>query len=64
MTTKIHAVVDALGNPVPWILTGGNVADIDQEQPLLEGLHADHLLGDKGYDADALVQCLRAQGSL
>ena len=46
-----------------WILTGGNVADIDQAQPLLEGLHAGYVLGDKGYDADALVQRLRTQGT-
>lgn len=32
--TKIHAVVDALGNPQRW-LSGGEVADIDQAQPLL-----------------------------
>ena len=56
-------MVDALGNPVRWILTGVNVADIDQAQPLLDGLHADYVLGDKGYDADALVHRLQAQGT-
>jgi len=61
LSTKIHAVVDAIGNPVRWILRGGHVAEIDQAQPLLEGLHADYVLGDKGYDSDALVQRLRAQ---
>jgi transposase len=48
---------------VRWSLTGGNVADIVQAQPLLHGLHAQYVLGDKGYDADSLVQCLRAQGT-
>jgi hypothetical protein len=28
LTSKIYAVVDALGNPVRWLLTGGEVADI------------------------------------
>lgn len=26
-TTKIHAVVDALGNPAHFLLTGGNIFD-------------------------------------
>lgn len=56
-------MVDALGNPVRWLLTGGNMADIEQAQPLLNGLHAEYVLGDKGYDADALIQRLRAQGT-
>ena len=36
-TTKIHAVVDALGNPVDFQITGGQVNDITQAQLLLEG---------------------------
>ncbi len=51
--------MDALGNPVRWLLTGGQVADIDQAQPLLQGLHAAQVVADKGYDADALVMDLR-----
>ena len=55
MTTKIHAVVDALGNPVALSLTPGHAADITQAETLLERLEPDALLGDKGYDSDALV---------
>jgi hypothetical protein len=40
LTSKIHAVVDALGNPVRWLLTGGEVADITQAKALLDGLQA------------------------
>ncbi len=54
-TSKIHAVVDALGNPVRWLLTGGEVANITQAKPLLEGLKTDAVLGDKGYDANDLI---------
>lgn len=64
MTSKIHAVVDALGNPVRWLLTGGEVADITQAQPLLDGLKADAVLADKGYDADALVDRIQASGAI
>jgi transposase len=49
-------VVDALGNPVHWLLTGGEIADITQADALREGLCTDTVLADKGYDADALVR--------
>ena len=58
MTTKIHAVVDALGNPVALSLTPGQAADITQAEPLLEGLEPEALLADKGYDSDRLVATL------
>lgn len=64
MTSKIHAVVDALGNPVRWLLTGGEVADITQAKPLLDGLQADAVLADKGYDADALIDSIQTSGAM
>lgn len=63
MSTKIHAVVDALGNPLRWILTGGEVADITQAHTLIAGLHPQAVVGDKGYDADALVTLIHAAGA-
>ena len=62
MTTKIHAVVDALGNPVALSLTPGQAADITQAQPLLERLEPDALLADKGYDSNAFVAALDDRG--
>jgi transposase len=64
LTSKIHAVVDALGNPVRWLLSGGEVADITQAKPLLDGLKADAVLADKGYDADALIDSIQASGAM
>jgi hypothetical protein len=29
-TTKIHVMIDALGNPLEFILTGGQAADVTQ----------------------------------
>jgi transposase len=57
-------VVDALGNPVRWLLTGGEVADITQAKSLLDGLQADAVLADKGYDADALIDSIQAAGAM
>jgi transposase len=61
LTTKIHAVVDALGNPVAVSITPGQVADITQAEPLLERLEPEALLADKGYDSDALIDNLEAR---
>ncbi len=62
MTTKIHAIVDALGNPVALSLTAGQAADITQAEPLLDQVAPDALLVDKGYDSDALVETLQKRG--
>ena len=35
LSTKIHLAGDALGYPLGFILTGANVSDFDQAQPLL-----------------------------
>ena len=58
---KIHALTDALGLPVRFILTGGQVADITQAIPLMEGISTSALLADKGYDANQLLEWLQAR---
>ena len=55
MSTKIHALVDALGNPIGFHLTGGQACDLEGADVLLPGLAADTLLADKGFDADKRV---------
>ena len=57
---KIHALTDSLGLPIKFILTGGQAADISQALPLLQGVKADALLADKGYDADELLSWAKA----
>lgn len=63
LTTKIHAAVDALGNPVRTILTAGQEAYITQAEALIAGFAADTVLADKGYDADAFVAKIESQGA-
>lgn len=60
-TTKIHVMVDALGNPLDFILTGGQAADVTQAYTLIEGVKATYALMDKAYDADKLIEQLREQ---
>jgi transposase len=55
LSTKIHATVDALGNPIGFHLTGGQSCDLEGADVLLPQLEADILLADKGFDADARV---------
>ena len=54
-STKIHALVDALGNPLAFHLTQGQIHDVEGADILLPQLIADTLLGDKAYDADERV---------
>lgn len=55
LSTKIHALVDALGNPLKIILTAGQVHDLTGADALLPGMQAEALLADKAYDADERV---------
>lgn len=57
-TTKIHAVVDALGNPLRIILSVGQQADIKQAEALLADYETDAVIADRGYDADSLLTWL------
>jgi transposase len=48
--------------PVRVIITQGTTADCAQAARLIEGITADYLLADRGYDADAIVEQARQQG--
>ena len=66
LSTKIHMACDALGYPLGFILTGANVSDFDQAQPLLRAhLKAGtHAIMDKGYDSDAIRACVNQLGGI
>src|SRR5579863_5293760 len=55
LSTKIHALVDALGNPIGFCVTGGQEHDLAGADKLLPEMEADTLIADKAYDADARV---------
>jgi transposase len=54
LTTKVHALVDALGRPLCFLLTPGQAADCRQARALLEGVSFTRLIGDRGYDTDEI----------
>ena len=65
LTTKIHARVDAKGRPICLLISPGNDHDVDRAEALLEGLEGGAIvIADKGYDADRVRCCIRAQGAI
>ena len=58
MTTKIHALVDALGNPVEVVLSAGQDHDLTCAEPLIEGVDPGALIADKAFDADGFIAAL------
>lgn len=55
MSTKIHSLVDALGNPLAFLLTPGQAHDLEGADVLLPQMQANTLLADKAFDADQRV---------
>jgi len=55
LSTKIHALVDALGNPIRFVLTGGEAHDLAGADELLPSMQAGILIADKAFDADQRV---------
>jgi putative transposase len=62
LSTKIHAAGDALGNPVRLIGSPGQRNDIAFAHELIEGIVANAIIADKGYDADHLCERIAASG--
>jgi len=58
LTTKIHALVDALGNPAGLVLTAGQIHDLACAQDLIKDVDPQALIADKAYDADPLIDSL------
>ena len=53
--------MDAFGLPLRAIVTAGTVADCTQAQHLIEGISAEYLLADKGYDTNAIIEQAESQ---
>lgn len=61
-STKIHIAVDALGNPLRLLLTGGECHDSPHAAALIAGFSCEALIADKGYDDAKLVGAVTAAG--
>jgi transposase len=56
-------VVDALGNPLRFILTGGQVHDSKQAEALIDGFDFEKVLTDKGYDNNRFRAVIALKGA-
>jgi transposase len=63
LSTKIHAMCDALGNPTGFRLTPGQAHDLHGADAFLPEMKAHTLIADKAYDADdRVIEPLRKTG--
>lgn len=65
LNTKIHAIVDGLGNPVDFLLSPGNDHDSTHAIALLSktDISKSNILGDKAYGAKAIRDFIVSQGA-
>ena len=54
--------MDGLGNPLRFILTGGQENDIAQAEALRSGYAGEYVIADKGYDARWLREWIAELG--
>ena len=55
INTQIHLAVDANGMPVRILVTEGTRADCKEAVHLIEGISAEILLADRGYDTNDIL---------
>jgi transposase len=63
-STKIHAKVEALGNPLAFLLTPGQQHDITQAELLLNESECDFVIADTSYDAQAFRTLIESKGAI
>jgi len=64
LNTKIHAIVDGLGNPVEFMLSPGNDHDSVHAIDLLSktDISESNVIGDRAYGSKAIRDFITAQG--
>ena len=62
-STKIHVLVDALGNPLRFILTGGQRHDSTQAEALIDSYQFKYAIADRGYDTNAFLETIAESGA-
>lgn len=62
LTTKIHALVETLGNPIAHTITRGQTHDLVPALDLLAQANPQAVIADKAFDADTLIDPLVSAG--
>jgi transposase len=60
LTTKIGALVDALGNLIKFVLVAGQCHDVNLVEKLMEGIQCGAFIGDKAFDSKRVREPLAA----
>ena len=63
-STKIHAKVDGLGNPLRFLLTGGERHESTQAEALLGEQVGDCVLADRAFDSDDFIAFIINHGAI
>ena len=63
MTTKIHALTDALGNPIEILLSEGKAHDSKVAIDLLQNIHSTKVIADRAYHSNKIRQHIRSISS-
>nr|WP_300129960.1 IS5 family transposase [uncultured Butyricicoccus sp.] len=65
LNTKLHAIVDSLGNPVEFLLSAGNDHDCVHAVELLETVEisGSNVLADRAYGAQAIREYISERGA-
>ena len=62
MSTKIHALVESLGQLARFTLTPGQAGDINHAHALLQDINCNTVIADTAFDASHLRQALQQRG--
>ena len=62
-STKIHVVVDGLGNPLRLQLTAGQCHGSPHAAALVDGLTFERVIADRGYAGQAFIDLVMEQGA-
>jgi len=66
LNTKIHAIVDGLGNPVEFLLSPGSDHDSTHAIEILDkvDIEGSNILGDKAFDTNDILKYIEERGAV
>lgn len=63
LSTKIHLLTDAQGQPIRFVLTGGQEADGPRAISLMAGIETEAVIANKGYESNGIHSFIQDQGA-
>ncbi len=57
-------LADALGRPLRFVITAGQVNDCTQAKRLLESVATEYVIADKGYDSELVLEKVEELGAV